>query len=265
MASLPDEYYILANRRKFDLDSNIEEKELAQATNIISHIKNGTYVKYREEIPVKCPLPTWPINPDDKTTIGVVYVDSKNPDNFTTTKTTYYKYEDFLTEVSAWRKKNEDRAAKDQIETTPFTPKNSGNYRHFDDYTALNISSSDGVFSVAMRHSFETGDNSVGWIVFASEKYKACYNILCIDFDPSAKSLDAFLAHLSSENLSTTQRYYKVNTTVPSASPFTGLLHPRLGTCQIEITLQGGVKVSEKDSPQHDDGKERVPVNYRPF
>lgn len=241
MASLPDEYYILANRRKFDVNPSIQEEELAQATNIIRHIKNGTYVKCREVIP------------------------AKYPDNFPTEKITYYKYEDFLTEVSAWRGRNEEGVAKDQIEKAPFTPKNSGNCREFDDYTTLNISSSDGVFSVAMRHSFETGDNSVGWIVFASEKYKARYNILCIDFDPSAKSLNAFLAHLSSENLSATKCYYKVNITTPSASPLTGLLYQREGTCQIEITLQGGVEVSEKDSPQYDDGKERVPVNYRPF
>jgi hypothetical protein len=143
----------------------------------------------------------------------------------------------------------------------PVVPHLSGHVHDEGRYIALALSTADGVLEVAMAHAFETGDITIGKIISAQEKKEWSYTVTCVDYDANAKSIDSFLKQTNNNDDKT---IVNVNSDYVTSSQHTHLAYRKKGTCKIELNFErsGVNNVSESDSPQYDDGKERRQAHY---
>jgi len=155
-----------------------------------------------------------------------------------------------------WAKQREDELAEQQA---PVSRALSG--RHHDNftYTALNMSTADGVLKVAMAHAFETGDVNFGYIISAHSNTKWRFDVTCVAYDPNAITPEEFLSRVQKG----APTEFKVNSDFVTKSTVTDIAYRKKGTCNVRFAFEGGTQVKASDSPQYNDGKERVPVHYK--
>lgn len=156
---------------------------------------------------------------------------------------------------------HERESLENEERNAPVVPKLSGRVHDEGEYIALALSTADGVLAVAMEHAFVTGDITTGKIISAQAKKEWSYKVTCVDYDANAKSIHCFLKQTNHNDNKTIAN---VNSDYVTSSQHTHLAYRKKGTCKIELNfVRSGVNVSESDSPQYDDQKERRKAHYK--
>jgi hypothetical protein len=155
-----------------------------------------------------------------------------------------------------WTRQREEEAAEREA---PVSPALSGDRHDNGSYIVLDMSTANGVLEEAMAHAFGTGDVTFGYIIDAKSKGKWLYEITCVDYDANALTPAAFLAKVTKE----APTEFKVNSEFVTNSQATRIAYRKKGTCNVSFVFEGDTDVSESDSPQYNDGKERVSAHYK--
>lgn len=155
-----------------------------------------------------------------------------------------------------------DYAARKEAEAreraAPVVPAPSGRQRNNGAFIALNLSTADGVLEAAMAHAMSTGDVNSGYILSAYSNTKWRYDVTCVDYDANALTVAAFLGKVSKS----APLEHNVNSEFSTHSSITGMEYRKKGTCEVRIAFDGTTNVKASDSPQYNDGKERIPVTH---
>jgi hypothetical protein len=168
------------------------------------------------------------------------------------------KYNEFMSDARAWGAREEKHIAENNEKNAPVTPRPSGRHHGNGDFIALSMSTAGGVLEVAMQHAYETGDVNFGFIISAYSNTKWRYDITCVDYDAGGIDATAFLAKASKDG----PVECTVNSEYVARSSSTGLSYRKKGSCKISCAFDSNTNVKASESPQYDDGKERVPVHY---
>jgi hypothetical protein len=155
-----------------------------------------------------------------------------------------------------------DFASKQEAEAkeraAPVVPALSGRTHDNGAFIALNMSTADGVLQTAMEHAMSTGDIDLGYIISAHSNTKWRYEVTCVDYDANALTVPAILGKVS--KIASVE--HNVNSELVTHSSITGISYRKKGTCKVRIAYEGTTNVKASDSPQYNDGKERIPVAY---
>jgi hypothetical protein len=168
------------------------------------------------------------------------------------------RYKEFMADAQAWGAREEKRAEEYNETRAPVTPSSSGRNHDNGEFIVLNMSTADGTLEVAMEHCYRTGDVTFGHIISAYSNTKWRYDVTCVAYDAGALTPAAFLSKVSK----TAPIEFNVNSEYVATASTTGLAYRKKGTCKIRCAYVGQTSVKPSDSPQYNDGKERVPVHY---
>ncbi|MEH2157214.1 hypothetical protein [Nostoc sp.] len=168
------------------------------------------------------------------------------------------KYNEFMSNARAWGAREDVRIAEYDEKNAPFTPLNSGKYHENGEYIVLSMSTADGVLEVAMEQAYKSGDINVGYIISAYSNTKWRYEIKCVNYDANGLTPSSFLKGVTKGK--TIQS--NVNSEIVANLSMNELPYRKKGTCNIRLEYVGDTNVKASDSPQYNDGKERVSVHY---
>lgn len=167
------------------------------------------------------------------------------------------EYDRFMSDARAWGVRETAAIAYTNEISAPVSPQPSGRTRDHGDYIVLSLFTADGVLAVAMEHSFTTGDVSVGHIICADSNTKWRYTATCVAYAENGLPIASFLGKVSK----TAPTESNVNSDYVATSS-KRLAYRKKGTCKIRCEYVGATNVKPSDSPQYNDGKERVPARY---